>query len=356
MPWGFRSSNAGDERFVLLLGLVLSIGGLLTLPFRALGPIGGAFLYLGVVTVALATALAVLQSGWQRTLWAYAPVLALVSLLYVWFAFSGFGRIVIAELALACLVAASSALPRRWHKTLMLVALVPGLVGAAAIGFARGGSEGLTFEEIRQYQLSVESIGESGGLGSAFAPILEPAILVDLEDSRARPIPLMYGLSARDLLLAPVPRALWPSKPVQLGASIVEVRQPYLAGSGFSIAVGLWGEGYINFRIPGMVALTSFVAWLVSLSDSIMPRIWGSWSPRAAALATVGFASTVSSIPDLVWGGFGTFASRGVTRLLVLLIVAWLVLRVLPDRKRTVLDARREPLLVPLQDRAADTR
>lgn len=69
-------------------------------------------------------------------------------------------------------------------------------------------------------------------------------------------VDLLYGSSYLTMLSAPIPRALWPEKPIAPGAlaSRVFYNDPYNA-----IPTGSVGEAYWNFHIPGVIMV--FLLW-----------------------------------------------------------------------------------------------
>lgn len=109
---------------------------------------------------------------------------------------------------------------------------------------ARGG-------DVRRYVPEWNSIRPDSYAGGAFK------IYDDLElitDAFPEKIPFQYGRSLIPLLFGWVPRPLWPDKPYPFSMYAMVLRGETLSNRSASIAVGLPGEGYGNFGIPGAFA------------------------------------------------------------------------------------------------------
>jgi hypothetical protein len=78
----------------------------------------------------------------------------------------------------------------------------------------------------------------------------------------------LYGRSVWEALLAVVPRALWPDKPVFGGSGTIVIE---MTGLGLSTTTS-WGVGnvmelYINFGIVGLIAGFVLLGWLLGIVD-----------------------------------------------------------------------------------------
>lgn len=84
------------------------------------------------------------------------------------------------------------------------------------------------------------------------------AILARVPDE----VPLLWGRSYVEALTAPIPRALWPGKPGQVGGMAGRVFFNMQAG----VPPGAVGEAYWNFHIPGVILVFGcfggFLNWL----------------------------------------------------------------------------------------------
>ncbi len=123
-PWGIGDVSWGDIQWLRSLGLGMLAIAVLAIPVRDLGPIGSASAYIGVLCVTLAAALAASRSQ-PVALTSYVPFVALAGAVYLVTAFSGFGRIVVAELGLAALICVGFVRPARWPKLLLTMGVVP---------------------------------------------------------------------------------------------------------------------------------------------------------------------------------------------------------------------------------------
>jgi hypothetical protein len=318
-PWGTGGASWDDIQWLRFLGVGMLISAVVTLPVRELGPIGPALSYVGVLCVVLAAALAFDRSR-RVALTSYAPFVAVASAVYLVTAFSGGGRVVVAELGLAALICVGLLRPARWAKLVLTAGIMPVIVLVGLVGQVRGG-EDFALAQIQDADTQLV-INTGAGLGSVYAPVVDSARLIEMNRRNSAAVPLAYGTTALDLALVLVPRALWQEKPEQLGKTIVQVLQPQLAFTDQSLAVGIWGEGFVNFRYIGFVAYPLLIAWIALKSDSLVPRIRHVDDERRRLVLLVAVAATASSIPDLLWGGFGTFAARGGARLVILTAIA----------------------------------
>ncbi len=88
-------------------------------------------------------------------------------------------------------------------------------------------------------------------------------------------MPHQYGATFLPALAKPIPRALWPQKP--LGAAAVYSRElfPDLLDQGFVAGVTALGEWYLNFSWPGIVVGMFLMGVLASASHSLVRRTPG---------------------------------------------------------------------------------
>lgn len=83
-----------------------------------------------------------------------------------------------------------------------------------------------------------------------------------------RQVDFLYGRSLWEGLIALVPRALWPDKPVVAGSpKIVSEMTGLILSDATSFGVGNVMEFYINFGIPGVVVGFALLGWLLGLLD-----------------------------------------------------------------------------------------
>jgi oligosaccharide repeat unit polymerase len=73
-----------------------------------------------------------------------------------------------------------------------------------------------------------------------------------------------YGALYRNLLLLPIPRSVWPEKPRQIS---VEMRDFIFQDVKGGIPPGIFGESYIAFGYPGMIAASLLLGLFLGLID-----------------------------------------------------------------------------------------
>lgn len=81
-------------------------------------------------------------------------------------------------------------------------------------------------------------------------------------------IPFALGSTYRDAVLAVVPRAFWPEKPVSAGSGdLVATYTGYKFAEGTSVGIGQVMECYINFGTPGVIIGFLVIGGLMTLID-----------------------------------------------------------------------------------------
>jgi hypothetical protein len=126
-----------------------------------------------------------------------------------------------------------------------------GLVGLSYLRLARGlleerGLAGLTEVDVG---LALRYNLESGDLG--FAPVVFDVI----EEVPARRDPLR-GQSYLRLLFTPIPRTVWPEKPLNTQRIVASWLRPDVPG--MTIPPGVQGDLYINFGLLGVLGFLAF--------------------------------------------------------------------------------------------------
>ncbi len=92
---------------------------------------------------------------------------------------------------------------------------------------------------------------------TAMAPTL--AILLSNLGSN---IPYQYGKSYINLVAKPVPRALWPAKPIEFDTQMMRVLFPTYAASGVGFAFSAISEPLVNFGLLGVVFFFTWIGFL----------------------------------------------------------------------------------------------
>jgi hypothetical protein len=67
--------------------------------------------------------------------------------------------------------------------------------------------------------------------------------------------PYLYGQSYYRLLFAPIPRFVWPTKPLNTQRVFAQVVEPSAAATGLTLPPGLVGDMYINFGYLGVLGM-----------------------------------------------------------------------------------------------------
>jgi hypothetical protein len=66
-------------------------------------------------------------------------------------------------------------------------------------------------------------------------------------------LPYQFGTTFTPVIFKPIPRALMPSKPLSASGLFTRQVSPENYDSGFTTAMGAWGEWYLNFSWPGII-------------------------------------------------------------------------------------------------------
>lgn len=287
--------------FAFFMGLLLTIAGIgLDVAFGLDSTtLGGAATFVGVTMLGVAA-----LSGSRLTV-SRLLVTVVAAGLYVLTMFDGGGRLVLGSLAIAIILTLNMARPRLWHKAASIVVLPIGLLLLAsnrsnAVLTSRGGIE--------------------TGLESVVWPFERFAQL--LEQSLSGSLPYAWG----ETLIAPVvffvPRALWPDKPLGLGAELAAKFRPELVGVGHSEAALIHGEAVWNFGVLGLMLLVPIVGIGIRYVDLLLLRSRErTLETRRSVLLRTTSVLITAGILDFVWVGTFGVAARTGQRLLILLVV-----------------------------------
>lgn len=244
----------------------------------------------------------------------------------------GFGRLILGAFGLALAAAIAPWMGRRLAKLAILCALVPVMIVAAA-------SRVTLVEELNPG-------GEAGtGLESAFAPVETGAqILGMIQEGVIDPA---WGSTYWASAVSVVPRSIWPDKPKGWGSEVTPFTKPELMDTIHSEAPNGFLEGIWNFGPAGMLISILMIGLVVRWIDVLLVKAHSiRTSSVASVLAVTCGILLATSLPDLVWGGTFTMATRGGFRALFLAVV------VLPFALR----ARRVDVLLARRARRARQR
>lgn len=314
-----------------LLGILFFvIGAVAQRAGAALGTLAQSTAEVGVIFFAAS----LLLSGGIRVL--HSPIRTFAvgaSLLaYYFVVFSGGGRLRLGGLALTIVIIAQYRFRTR-IKTLALAALLPALLIFASIGQTR-------FAAAR-----IDSTAQApvSGLSSLVNPLATYGQLINEHITDGKGATLL----AESVTL--IPRAVWPTKPVQFGRVLALRLHPELSSTNLSTPCMPQGEWYYNFSWLGLLFMIPVIGWLLRWLDPRFAR----WSQtallhREQLFAFLLLAILIGSLADLAWGGTSTWLSRNLQRVLVLLpILVWSYIRPRQQaRKATRLNALGSALMV----------
>jgi hypothetical protein len=289
-------------RWTTTLGFSVLLGAVLVSPEDS-GPelLANAAGFVGTLLVGVG-----LLRGPRRRRWMCGAIVTSAALaVYVHFLFHGFGRIVLGSLGFGLLIALARHTPGRLSKAAVLLGAAPVLVVLAK---ARVDIVERVRPDVRTYE---------NGLESVVSPLQSFASLLNYH--HAGLLPNNWGHTFWAALVALVPRAIWPDKPIGFGAELVPFLNPALVGTGHSDAALFFGEWLYNFGLAGLVVMVPAVGLTVRGLDQLLVRAenrpldtMGAVLQYAAALVTA------SGVIDLLWVGTFTYTARGGSRLLIL--------------------------------------
>jgi hypothetical protein len=244
-----------------------------------------------------------------------------VFFLYAVYIFRGFGRLTLGALGFALALAAAQRLRAGWIKFGVLASTGPVLIVLSQLRVEFTAS------------LNPNQGSDVTGFESLAGPLLRFSQLIDLIQGGV--LHLRFGETFLSSAVALFPRALWPNKPVGLGAELAAIFRPELAGTGHSELALFHGEWLFNFGIIGLAVMIP----VFGLSVAALNRwlVQTSYRPLASRANLIGLAAaivTASGLPDLLWGGTDTYVARAGERLVVLLIIFLLFSRPFTLRAR----------------------
>lgn len=114
----------------------------------------------------------------------------------------------------------------------------------------------------RVYRQSQDQITKIGSAAFSVTNIVDtltqedtamaPTLAILLNDLGSN-IPLQYGKSYLNLVAKPIPRTLWPGKPVEFDTQMMRILFPTYAASGVGFAFSAISEPLVNFGLIGVV-------------------------------------------------------------------------------------------------------
>ena len=270
-----------------------------------------AFVGLMLVSIVL-----VLSNASARTHWFRLAMGVGVVLVFAQTVFTGYGRLIIVSLGLVPVIVASWRARTRMLKLAMLIAVGPALV---------------VFVRIREAFGQQEYGSQLSGIGSVVTPLRDFGRLVSLHANDG--FPLAQGHTFVAALTVPVPRAIWPGKPIGFGAELTDLLEPQLRVVEQSMAALAPGEWFFDFGWSGVALMVLVVGWLIRRLDDFAARATTlSIDGPRSHLHVVVAALLTCDIPNLFWVGTFGYTSRTFIRLgVVMMVIA--VVAMLPRTK-----------------------
>lgn len=310
--------HASHARVFVLVGLVTAPA---LIPFRSSLPL---LLHEGMalMSVVLLAVGIIFGPGRRRSL--LAPLLVAPHLaLYSEFFHGGTGRLRLVGLVGMLVVLYTFRHPRWWHK--------PAMLAVAPLGLAY-----LARDRV-EYQIENFGSSNSTGLESMFASSRTFAQLVEaMAAGKEGP---HWGASFLSPLTSIIPDPLHLDRmPGIFPYELVRWSNPHLYDTGFSTAGSYFGEWWWNFGAAGIVLAALVTGPLLGVLDRLVSGSLARLheSPRRAlwACTVLAFGGAVG---DLVWAGQHTWFVRGVARLPLLALMAFIIPNRPPEPKRVPL-------------------
>jgi hypothetical protein len=284
-----------------------------------IGPLAKELAYCGVLLTA-----ATLLSGRGRSAVVRKPSYMFLTagalLGYVARFFSGYGRLNLATIALALTMLYTLARSSRHIKGRLLVAILPFLLIAGAIGATR--TTFSTGDERSTYGVggSGDVLATGSGLEGVMSPLARLSDLIRLDRSRGPLASEIGDANGETFLVALIPwlpRSWWPDKPYGFGRELAILLTPY--DDLHSEAALTHGEWYYNFGYLGFILMVPLhgvaLSWLDRLMLSQTARGRRSSNIPVRSLVPVVLAA---GLADYVWMGAFTYMSRAGLRAAIL--------------------------------------
>lgn len=274
---------------------ILTLMSLISYPWRGLlWPFPARALLAAVVTFGIAAFLSH-QAPTRRTWITLTGLIALYIALYYW----GGGRLVLIGMGVGIMAPLSWSPRSRLRRFMKPSVLVLGIPLLVILSLGRGGS----LDSVDRVLLEAE------GLQSGVTPVVRYSEI--LEGYRSRHYEVISdqnGASYLAALVSWVPREFWPDKPSAFGAKIARARFPDRPED-YSLVALMYGEAVANFGYAGIMLITVFVLGGALACDRWRTR------PRdpqtsASGVEALSVVLALTSIPNFIWGGAFTAASR----------------------------------------------
>ncbi len=305
----YQGPSGTRSRMVLAVGVLLLGGGAAASRIGLFGdlPLADGAAYSGVVLLGVWA----LRSR-AKAVFAYV-VVGTAFLTYLEFVFSGFGRLRIGSMGLALAILLAYRWRGRLTKAVLLAATAP------AISYMAGSRA--------EFNASITGERTETGLESVISPMVRFGQLLEMD--AAGQFAHSWGTSFLTALVALVPRAIWPDKPIGFGAELGLLFRPELAAYGHSELALLHGEFLHAFGAFGLILFVAALGIFVRLVDRVLVLSMSKETSTLMASLLVSMGVIVAaSIVDLIWGGAFTYVARAGPRILILgslFIAVWTI-------------------------------
>ncbi len=164
------------------------------------------------------------------------------------------------------------------------------------------------------------SVSDTANTGREFFLGLDTAMLPALAIELAyvpEVVPHQAGSTYLEAALRPIPRAIWPDKPEGADTQLMRVLWPDLADQGIGLAFSFFGEPFLNFGVPGVLAIALLfgMAWRT---------LWEYWRRQPMNSAAIGiFAISWPFLFVYLRGGIGIDYQRQVIALVPFIALVW---------------------------------
>lgn len=146
---------------------------------------------------------------------------------------------------------------RTRNRRLVLLAGVAVLVGVAVLTLVRASSQTEIAEKFGTSGLALAA-GDAFVFSRTFTDIPTTAQIIQ---AVPEVLPYEYGQTMTGWLAAPIPRSVWPDKPLISSGPVVGIK--VFGNERAGVPPGWVGETYWNFGVPGVLVGSLFLGWLL---------------------------------------------------------------------------------------------
>src|SRR6266850_193335 len=179
------------------------------------------------------------------------------------------------------------------------------LIGLAGVVLALtwGAMSAMRGGDIRNYEGGLEEMNPATYAQGAFDIYSQVAVIVETFPEK---IDYEYGKSLIPLVVGWVPRNMWPGKPYPFSLFANTIKGETLEDREASLAIGLPGEGYGNFGLPGVLLWSLIMGLACRVGDNYIGRLNPSNPLRLFLAATVAIWAAMivrGGVPEMFYMG-----------------------------------------------------